>query len=146
MQLLRKMQWLEKLLWLGKIGSRLRMRSMTVGEEVARMRRMCGLLAVAVLVLAMASPAAAQYVSPPGNGPQVGASDRGTSSVEHARASRSSGGVEVLGVKFVRGANGEAIALTGVDVVQLIGLGFGLVAIGVVIRRRSRHVGGATTA
>jgi hypothetical protein len=108
--------------------------------------------ALAVVFCALwlvAGPAGAQYVTPPGQGPHVGGTDRGAQFTSHSAghaASRGNSGVEVLGVRFVRGANGEAIALTGAGISTLALLGFGLVAAGVVIRRRSRHVGGAATA
>lgn len=108
--------------------------------------------AVAVVFVALwlaVLPAGAQYVTPPGDGPTVGNSDSGGQSSERARASRSTAddGVEVLGVQFVRGEDGQIraeFAATGAEIVQLAGIGVGLVALGVVLKRRSRRTALAT--
>ena len=121
------------------------------------MRRfgLVGLFAVLLLVMGMATPVAAQYVTPPGQGPTAGGSDTGGAQfTSHSRshgtghsASNGGGGVEVLGVKFVRGANGEAIALTGAGIIVLTLFGLALVVAGVVVWRRSHDgLGDASTA
>ena len=118
------------------------------------MKKVTAALAVVFCALWLAAvPVGAQYVTPPGHGPQVGGSDTGarytghsTSSTRHSSGGSTGGGVEVLGVRFIRGANGEAIALTGAGISTLVLLGFGLVSMGVVLKRRSRHLGGAATA
>ena len=138
------------------------------------MRRLCvGMLfAVVLLVMGTAMPVSAQYVTPPGQGPAGGPTDQGPtggptdqgptnqggpagqgdprftshSSSRGGSGSHGSGGVEVLGVKFIRGANGEAFALTGAGISVLVLLGVGLVTAGVVVRRRSHHFGGTAPA
>lgn len=110
------------------------------------MKKVGAALAVVFCALWLAAlPAGAQYVTPPGSGPTVGNTDTGSRTSERPRASRSTSaddGVEVLGVQFVRGEDGQIraeFAVTGTDAAQLAGIGLGLVALGVVLRRRSRR-------
>jgi hypothetical protein len=93
-------------------------------QRISRRRKLLAAGVVAAASLIPAAPAWAQYSG--GHAPAAGSN------------SGPGNATQVLGETFTRTANGGFLASTGADIAELTALGAGAVAIGIVLRRRSR--------
>src|SRR4051794_14565268 len=96
-------------------------------------------LAAVACMACMSGPAWAQYVTPPGQTPHAGSTDTNAGSAHLVNNN-----TQVLGSQFSRGtASGSGVedflASTGADIAGTALLGAGLLALGVVLVRRSRR-------
>jgi hypothetical protein len=94
---------------------------------------------VALFVALSAAPASAQTVDYPGGTPPQVAGEQIVQTPAAAPVAASPA-PQVLGTEIARGETQGGLALTGADIAGLVLVGFGAIAVGVTVVRRTRRI------